>query len=214
MEGTGITPVMDMNRGYGDYGFGGGSGIWLFAILALMWGGNGFWGGNRSGVATEAIQADVNRGFDTQNLQAQTRDILSAVNAGTAQSVAAANQVYHDLVSSVNDKYGELQRDVAGLAVGQANLLARQNECCCSVQRAIDGVNYNGALNTASIKEAIILEGQKTRDLITGNKIEELQDKVSKLELAQAVAGVVRYPNAMTYGAGPSPFCPGCAGNI
>ena len=41
MEGTGITPVMDMNRGYGygdACGFGG-SGLWLFAILALMWGG-------------------------------------------------------------------------------------------------------------------------------------------------------------------------------
>ena len=41
---NGITPVMDINRGYGD-GFGfGGSGLWLFAILALMWGGNGFFG--------------------------------------------------------------------------------------------------------------------------------------------------------------------------
>lgn len=38
MEGTGIQPVMDMNRGYDDgFGFGGG-GLWLFAILALMWG--------------------------------------------------------------------------------------------------------------------------------------------------------------------------------
>ena len=48
MEGTGITPVMDMNRGYGYDGFGG-SGIWLFAILALMWGGNGFFGNNGLG---------------------------------------------------------------------------------------------------------------------------------------------------------------------
>jgi hypothetical protein len=38
--------------------------------------------------------------------------------------VQATNQVYHDVVSYVGDKYGELQRDVAGLAVGQANLLA------------------------------------------------------------------------------------------
>ena len=45
MEGTGITPVMNMDRGYGD-GFGlNGGGLWLFAILALMWGGNGFFGG-------------------------------------------------------------------------------------------------------------------------------------------------------------------------
>ena len=48
MDSTGITPVMPVgNAGYGDgFGFGGGSGLWLFAILALLWGGNGFFGGN------------------------------------------------------------------------------------------------------------------------------------------------------------------------
>lgn len=69
-------------------GMGGWNGmIWLFAILALMGGGFGGFGGNNG----NAIQADVNRGFDNQNLQAQTRDILAAVNSGTAQSVAATN---------------------------------------------------------------------------------------------------------------------------
>ena len=40
MEGTtGIQPTYNLaDRGYSDsFGFGGGSGIWLFAILALMW---------------------------------------------------------------------------------------------------------------------------------------------------------------------------------
>lgn len=106
-----------------------GSMIWLFAILALMGGGFGNgWGGNGAGNAN-AIQADVNRGFDNQNLQAQTRDILAAVTSGTAQSVAASNQVYHDVVGYVGDKYMELQRDIAALAVGQANALANQNQC-------------------------------------------------------------------------------------
>ena len=90
--------------------------------------GGGFGGGwgNNNG---NAIQADVNRGFDNQNLQAQTRDILAAVTAGTAQSVAATNQVYHDITGYVGDKYMELQRDVAALAVGQANMIANQNQC-------------------------------------------------------------------------------------
>lgn len=103
-------------------GMGGWNGmIWLFAILAMMGGGGfGGWGGGNG----NAIQADVNRGFDNQNLQAQTRDILAAVTAGTAQSVATTNQVYHDITNYVGDKYMELQRDVAALAVGQANMLA------------------------------------------------------------------------------------------
>lgn len=192
---NGITPVMPIGGGYGDgFGFNGG-GLWLFAILALMWGGNGFFGGRGYDTNSNAIQADVNRGFDNQNLQAQTRDILSAVTAGTAQSVATTNQVYHDTVAAFNDKYSELQRDVAGLAVGQANLLAKQNECCCSQLRAIDGVNYN---TTVQI--------QKVLDALAANKIEALQAKVNSLELAQATSGIVRYPSATTFSAGYNPF--------
>lgn len=191
---NGITPVMPVGGSYGDgFGFGGGSGIWLFAILALMWGGNGLFGGR--GYDSNAIQADVNRGFDNQNLQAQTRDILSAVTAGTAQSVAATNQVYHDTVAAFNDKYSELQRDVAGLAVGQANLLAKENECCCSTLRAIDGVNYNTTMQI-----------QKVLDAIATNKIEALQARINSLELAQATSGVVKYPNTTTFNAGYNPF--------
>ena len=55
--------------------------IWLFAILAMM--GGGFnWGGNR-GYEQYATRDQVQNGFDTQNLQAQTRDILAAVNAAS-----------------------------------------------------------------------------------------------------------------------------------
>lgn len=208
----GITPTYNIG---GNDGFGlGGGGLWLFAILALMWGGNGgLFGGN--GGNANAIQADVNRGFDNQNLQAQTRDILGAVTSGTAQTVAATNQTFHDMLFAFNDKYNELQRDTAGLAVGQANLLAKQNECCCAQLRAIDGVNYNAAMNTAAIKEAILLDGQKTRDLITENKIEAMQAKINQLELNQAVAGVVRYPSSTTYTSGANPFCAcGYNGNI
>ena len=208
MDGLTASDVALMNRdGEGCNGWGGM--IWLFAILALMGGGfGGFGGGNGN-----AIQADVNRGFDNQNLQAQTRDILGAVTNGTAQSVAATNQVYHDVVSYVGDKYSELQRDVAALAVGQANMLANQNQCCCGIQRAIDGVNYNAAMNTASINANTTAVGQKIIDTIMGNKIDEMQNRINQLELAQAMNGVVRYPNGFTYNAGNSPFC-GCGCNM
>ena len=53
---------------------------------------------------------------------------------------------------------------------------------------------------------------QKVLDAITENKVEALQGRINQLELNNAVAGVVRYPTAYTYSAGPSPFCGGCAG--
>ena len=182
--------------------------IWLFAILALMGGGFGGGWGNGNG-NTNAIQADVNRGFDNQNLQAQTRDILTAVTNGTAQNVAAANQVYHDVVGYVGDKYNELQRDIGALAVGQANALANQNQCCCSIQRAIDGVNYNTAMQTAEINANTTAQAQRILDAITGNRIDDMQNRINQLELQNQLAGVIRYPNGFTYNAGNNPFC-GC----
>ena len=191
------------NDGMGGNGWGGM--IWLFAILALMGGGFGGFGNNGN-----AIQADVNRGFDNQNLQAQTRDILAAVTAGTAQNVAAVNQSYHDITGFVGDKYNELQRDVAALAVGQANMIANQNQCCCNTQQLINQMNYEAAMRDAATNANIVAQNQKIIDLIQGNKINDMQNRINQLELQNQLAGVVRYPSGYTYNAGQSPFCGGC----
>ena len=160
-----------------------------------------------------ATSNEVQRGFDNQNQLANEREILSAVNAGTAQAVAATNQTFHDTLGIIQNRYDELSRDISGLAVGQANMLAKENECCCSTLRAIDGVNYNNAMNTASINANTTAQTQKILDALSANKIEELQSKVNALELQNAVAGVVRYPSGWTYNAGTSPFCNcGCGG--
>lgn len=206
MGENGMSPadIAAVNGNGMDNGWGGM--IWLFAILAMVNGGFG-WGGRGDQYAT---RDQVQNGFDTQNLQAQTRDILMAVNDASARGLAATNQVYHDVVDYVGDKYTELQRDVAGLAVGQANLLAKENECCCSILRAIDGINYNAAMNTASINANTTAVGQKILDAIMGNKMEAMQNRINQLELQNQLQGVVRYPNGWTYNAGNSPFCGGC----
>lgn len=206
MDGS-ITPVMDINRGYGygdGFGFGGGSGIWLFAILALMWGGNGFFGGNNLGYRP-ATAEDVNNGFNFADLQNQNRDIINVINAGTAQSVAATERIGGEIISDIHD-----------VAMGVADTRAHQQECCCNILRAIDSVNYNGALNTASINANTTAAVQKVLDAITADKTERLQARINQLELNQAVAGVVRYPSSTTYTSGSNPFC-GCGcgnGNI
>ena len=210
-NGLSASDVALMNRDGDGFGNGWGGMIWLFAILAMCGGGGfGNWG-NGNG---NAIQADVNRGFDNQNLQAQTRDILAAVTSGTAQSVATANQVYHDVVGYVGDKYDELQRDIAGLAVGQANQLARFNECCCETKQAIMQNNYDAAMRDAATNANIVAQNQKILDAIMENKIEAMQNRINQLELQNQLQGVVRYPNGYVYTAGNSPFC-GCnCGNM
>ena len=189
-----------MNGGWGGMS-------WLFAILAMMGGGFG-WNGN--GNNSNAIQNDINRGFDNQNLQAQTRDILAAVNAASMTGVQTTNQVYHDIVGYVGDKYTELQRDVAGLAVGQANLLAHQNECLGGLSRQLMQNNYDAALRDAATNANIVAQAQEIKDLFQANKFEAMQNRINQLELQNALQGVVRYPNGWTYNAGNSPFCGGC----
>ena len=176
--------------------------IFLFAILCLF-GGGGFGFGGNNGVNT--LNADMQRGFDTQNLNAQTSAILSAVNSGTAQSVAATNQTFHDSLMANQGLYNELARDISGLAMAQANLLANQNECCCSTKQLIMQSNYEGAMRDAATNANFSAQIQSVKDMIAQNKIEALQAEVSKLQLAQATSGMLRFPNSWSYDAGSFP---------
>ena len=199
-----------MGRGDGMFGAGSGGGLLFAILLIVLFMGGGAWGGNRSAFGTEAIQNQMQQGFDNQNTMANQRETLAAVNAGTASAVAATNQTFHDMLGVFADKYNEITRDISGLQVGQANMLANQNSCCCSIQRAIDGVNYANAQNTAAINANTTAAVQKVLDAITENKVEALQGRINQLELNNAVAGVVRYPTTFSYNAGQSPFCGGC----
>lgn len=183
-----------MDNNDGMFGMGG---VGLLVILFfLMSGGFGGFGG---GAATSN---EVQRGFDNQNSMANQRETLSAVTSGTAQSVAATNQVYHDIISYVGDKYSELDRDVLGINSLIQQSIANENQCCCNTLRAIDSVKYDNAQNTNKILEAM-----------AQNKIEALQSKVNELQLAQATSNVVRYPTTFSWNAGISPFCGGCGCN-
>jgi hypothetical protein len=124
--------------------------------------------------------------------------------------VQATNQVYHDVVGYVGDKYDELQRDISGLAVGQANLLANQNECCGGITRQLMQNNYDAAMRDAATNANIVAQAQAIKDMFQADKFQEMQNRINQLELQNALQGVVRYPNGWTYNAGNSPFCGGC----
>lgn len=189
---------------FGD-GFGGSGFIWAFLIFALLMGNGGFgFGGNGN---TNALSADMQRGFDNQNTMANQREILSATNG-----------VYHDVVATLGDKYSELARDIAGVGAGVQQAIANQCQLNGDLKLQIaetgNGINanvaqsrYDSALNTATINANTTAQTQKILDAISQNKIEALQGKVNQLELQNAMANVVRFPNAYTYNAGSGPFC-------
>ena len=210
MEGVSLSDIaaLDRSDGLGNSWFG-----MIIVLFFLVYGMSGSFGGNRNALGYEnyATSNEVQRGFDNQNSMANQREILAAVNSGTAQGVAATNQTFHDMLGVFTDKYTELQRDISSIALGQAQSLANQNQCCCSIQRAIDGVNYNLAMQANNITQVISDKAQMLADIIQGNRMADMQNRINQLELAQAMQGVVRYPNGFVYNAGNNPFC-GCNG--
>lgn len=218
-------------NGWADSSF-----MWIFALLILAnggfgWGNNGF--DNAIGYQNLATQNDVQRGFDNLGLQDQSRDILAAVTNGTAQTIAASTQNATNAIEAIKDGNAALIREFGNVETALTALGGKQQECCCNTLRAIDAVNYNNALNTAginasiaqsrydaalntaAINENITDKAQKIMDLVTGNRMADMQNQINALELQNQLASVVRYPNNTFY-AVPSPcFSTGCGcGNI
>lgn len=190
----------------GNGGFGGNGGLWAILFLFVLMGG-GMWG-NRQNVATQDM---VQNSFNYSNLLDQNRDILNSVAATGAQAVAATNQAKYDNINVAKDIQVALTAELGRLETAGANILAKQNECCCNTLRAIDGVNYANAQNTASINANTTAQVQKILDAITGNRIADMQNQINQLSLANQMLGVVKYPLQTTYSSGVNPFC-NCGG--
>lgn len=216
-NGNGIQPVMPVG-GYGD-GFGGSSFTTIFGLLVLLGmfnGGFGF-GNNNWNDGRFATSADVQRGFDNQNTMAQTRDILTAVNDASARGIATTNQVYHDVVANFTDKYGELARDIANVDHDVERSIANQNECCGGIRMMIADAGASISAQIAQGKYDTSMQmaqmEQKILSKMDANEITALRDKVNELQMAQATAGMLRFPQSWSYGAGPfPPIFGGCCG--
>lgn len=154
----------------------GGDGLWgLIIILALLgWGGNGFggfggFGGNRGGcVEPCATQADVRAAVDQQTLISK----LDQQTYGLADSTYALNNSIMSGFHGVDNAICTLGYNVQN----GFNTLGHQiSDCCCTTQRAIDGVNYNMATQACDIKHAINDSTRSILDFLTTDKIATLQ---------------------------------------
>lgn len=174
MEGSGIVPVMDVNRngyGYGDgFGCGGGWFMWIIVLFALMGGwGNGF--GRGYGNGPGLTQVEMQQGFDTQNILRK----LDGINNGLCDGFYAQNTT---MLNGFNGVQRDLCTGFSAVNAGIAeNRFAMQN-CCCEINRNIDAVRYENAKNTGEIVRAIEKDGEATRALINHNTMQALRDKI------------------------------------
>ena len=198
MEGE--IPTVVSGNGYGNNGgMWGSDGIWAILLLALLgnrgFGFGGGYGGGNYGTSEGAFgwqlgrlatTNDVASGFSTSEIMSDLNDII----LGQAQGFAGVQQTLCQGFSGVNTALmsGFHGVDNAICTLGyqtqqSMNSLSHQlSDCCCTTQRAIDGINYNNAKNTSEIIQAINYGNQRLIDIYTNDKIETLNRKLSSAE--------------------------------
>ena len=182
--------------GVDNNAFGGDGGwLWIIVVFALLfgWGGNGFgWGGNGRDGNPFATQADVRAAVDQQTLISK----LDQQTYGLADTFTALN-------NTLNSNFRGIDNAICTLGYQNQqgfNEVAHQiSDCCCTTQRAIDGVNYNLATQTNAIQNAMcnntrdIIDNQNSNtrsilDFLVNDKIATLQAENQNLKLAASQA--------------------------
>lgn len=190
--------LSDLRAAVGDGENGWGSGWFLIVVLFLFmfgFGRNGWNNGDGYGqYATAASQQEILFGQQF----GQVNDRLTNIGNGIC-----------NLGYEMQGNIGQLGKEMA-LAQGATNTTVMQTandlqrqlaDCCCTTQRAIDGVNANLEAKFAALEKSHLEQ-----------RIAEQSARIASLEMDNRMYGVVRYPNGYSYNAGPSPFCGGCCG--
>lgn len=168
-------------------GWGGDWGAWiiLFLIFGMFgWGGFGGFGGlggfgGGAGLQGMATRADINEGFALNNLQSG----INAIQQGICDSTYALTNA---VTNGFNNTNMGMMQGFNGVERGFCNLSSQLSDCCCTTQRAIDGINYNMATNTCALQNTM---NNNTRDIIDNQNANSraildylCQDKISTLQ--------------------------------
>ena len=164
----------------GNGGFGGwGDGIWAVIILAILFGNGGLGGfggfGGGVGLNGALTRAELYDGFAIQNIDGAVR----GVQQGICDSTYALN-------NAITGGFHGVDRAVCDLG-------HQISDCCCTTQRAIDGVNYNMATQFAGLQQTIctttrdIIDAQNANyrgimDFLVGEKLAAKDARIAQLE--------------------------------
>ena len=212
-EGNSLSPadIAALNGNNGMWGDGGAF-MWIFALLILANGGFGGFGNNFAnaiGYENLATSNEVQRGFDNQNLQAQTRDILSAVTNGTAQTIQASTQNASNAITAIKDGNASLIREFGNVETALTALGGKQQECCCDIKQLVQATSADTNAQIAASKYDTSMQMAQMEARLTAkmdaNEIQALRDQVANLQMQQATSGMLKFPNSWSYNAGGFP---------
>ena len=193
-----------------------GNGAWWIIILFLFMFGNNGW--NRNNTETESTLTETSFLMNSQ-FQNLDRNVQSISDRQFQQN--------SNFTKGLCDLGYEISQQSSGtnslIGTEARNLQMQISNCCCENRLATANLSAQTAQQTYEVANAILADGDKTRaaiqNLMDKQNAYEMQQKdnrIAQLELAQAMSGVVRYPNGYTYNAGASPFCAcnnNCCGN-
>ena len=154
--------LMGQESGGNQGSFGGmfGEGLWAIIILAMLGfgGGYGGFGGFGGGVGLNGAltRAELYDGFATQNIDSAVRGVQQGICDSTYALTNTITNGFHGVDSAVCNLGYNVQSGF--------NSLGHQiSDCCCTTQRAIDGVNFNMAKGFCDLGNVINMQ---TRDII------------------------------------------------
>ena len=141
-------------------GFGGGmwEGIWGIVLLAMVlgWGNGGFGGFGGGGASGALTRAELYDGFATQNIDSAVRGVQQGICDSTYALNNSLMSGFHGVDNAICNLGYQTQSGF--------NSLGHQiSDCCCTTQRAIDGVNFNMAKGFCDLGNVINMQ---TRDII------------------------------------------------
>lgn len=153
--------------------------------MIFGWGNNGYgFGGNRgSGVADNYVLAT-----DFANIERK----IDGVNNGICDGFYAMNTGMLNGFASVNNAITTSGYETRNAISDLSSQLA---QCCCQTQSAIQGVNYNLAMQTNSIEKSLCDGFRSIRDEITANRIE---DKNAQIQAQQNEINALRLRASQT----------------
>lgn len=185
-------PLVANIDGNGNNNGWGADGGWLWFIVVIFaifggWGGGfGGFGGGRNGDC--ATQADVRAAVDQQTLISK----LDQQTYGLADGTYALN-------NTINSNFRTADNAICTLGFqtqqGFNDVAHQISDCCCTTQRAIDGVNYNMATQTNALQNIMcnntrdIIDNQNANtrsiiDFLVNDKLATLQAENQNLKLA------------------------------
>ena len=171
--------LLSGNNGRNNDGFGG-DGSWAWVLIFLIfafggWGRNGYgFGGGIGSGATDnyvlasdfaTLQRQMDSGFDRignriENVNNGLCDGFYAMNTGMLNGFSGVQQAMCQGFSGINQAIATNGYETR---LGTQALGSQLASCCCNIEKAVQGVNYNMAMNTNTLQNAMCLN---TRDLI------------------------------------------------